>query len=58
MLRFFLCLGSNNNIVDGDVNEFDEKSDEAHQSKSNSCCNGNLLELLSIRLCAPLDQSH
>ena len=31
-------------IVDGDVNEFDEKANEAHDSKTNSSGKGNLLK--------------
>ena len=49
---------SNNDVVDGDVDEFDKESNESHESKSNSCSNSNLLELLSVWLGASLDQSH
>lgn len=34
-----------NDIVDGDVNEFDEETDEPHDGKSDGCCHGDLLEL-------------
>lgn len=33
-----------NDVVDGDVDEFDKESNEAHNGKSNRCCHGNLLE--------------
>merc|ERR1719167_17679 len=44
------------NIVDGDVDELDKEADEAHDTKANSSCNGNLGELLPVRLGAPLHQ--
>ena len=31
-------------VVDGDVNEFDKKANEAHDSKTNSSGKGNLLK--------------
>lgn len=34
-----------NNIVDGDVNELDKKSNKAHDTESNSGCDCNFLEL-------------
>ena len=34
-----------NDVVDGDVNQLDEKPNEAHDCKTNCCCHGNLLEL-------------
>lgn len=33
-----------NDVVDGDVNEFDEETNETHDSKPNRCSHGNLLE--------------
>ena len=33
-----------NNIVDWNVNQFDEESDESHNGESNSCCHGDFLE--------------
>lgn len=32
-------------VVDGNVNEFDEKANEPHDSKTNGSCQGNFLEL-------------
>ena len=32
-------------VVDGNVNEFDEKANESHDSKTNGSCQGNFLEL-------------
>ena len=49
-------LYSANDVVDWDVNQFDKKSDEAHDSKTDACGDSNLLELFSVWLCAPLDQ--
>merc|ERR1719167_681010 len=44
------------NIVDGDVDELDKEADEAHDTKANGSGDGNLGELLPVRLGAPLDQ--
>ena len=38
-------LYSDNDVVDWDVNQFDEKSDEAHDSETDGCGDSNLLEL-------------
>ncbi len=37
-------LSANNDVIDGDVDEFDKESDEAHKSESNQCSNSNLLK--------------
>ena len=37
-------LRSDNDVVDGNVDEFDEKSDESHDGESNGGCNSDLLE--------------
>ena len=37
-------LRSDNDVVDGNVDEFDEKSDKSHDGKSNGGCNSDLLE--------------
>lgn len=50
-------LATNNDIVDGDVDEFDEESNEAHDGKSNCCSHSNLLEFFSVWFCASFDQS-
>ena len=50
------CLCSDNDIVDGDVDELDEEANEAHDAKSNCSGDGNLGELLPVGLGAPLDQ--
>ena len=52
------CLCSDNDIVDGDVDELDEESDESHQREANGCGDGDLLELLPVWLGAPLHQTH
>ena len=33
-----------NDVVDGNMNEFDKKSDESHDSKTNCCGNSDFLE--------------
>ena len=38
-------LYSDNDVVDWDVNQFDEKSDEAHDCETDGCGDSNLLEL-------------
>ena len=43
-------LRSNDDIVDGNVDEFNEESDEAHDRESNGGCNGNLLEFCKSNL--------
>lgn len=47
-------LTTNNDVVDRDVNELDEETDETHDGKPNRCGHGNLLEFFSVRFCAPL----
>ena len=47
---------SYNDIVDGDVNELDKESDKSHDGEADSGGNGNLLELLSVRLGTSLNQ--
>ena len=49
---------SDNDIVDGDVDELDEESDESHQREANGCGDGDLLELLPVGLGASLHQTH
>lgn len=44
-MRYLWYYYLHDDIVDGDVNEFDEETDETHDSKSNSRCHGDLLEL-------------
>lgn len=39
------CCYLHDDVVDGDVNEFDEETDEAHDGKPNGCGHGYLLEL-------------
>ena len=50
-------LGSDNNVVDGNVDQLHEESNESHESKANSSSYSNLLELLPVRLGASLDES-
>ena len=52
-----MTLCSDNDVVDGDVDELDKKPDEAHQSKPDGRGDGNLLELLPVGLGASLDKS-
>lgn len=51
-------LGTYNDIVDGDVDKFHEKSNEAHDCKSDGCCHGDLLEFSSVRFCASFDETN
>lgn len=53
---FFLVqhLTTNNDVVDGDVDEFNEETDETHDGKPNCCGHGNLLKLFSVWFCASL----
>ena len=50
-------LGSDNDVVDGDVDELDKETDESHQREPDGCGNRDLLELLPVWLGASLDQS-
>ena len=40
-------LGPHNDVVDGDVDELDKETNEAHETKANSSCYGYLSEFLS-----------
>ena len=46
----FMVLGPHNNVVYGDVDEFDEEPNEAHEAKPDSCGDGDLLEFFPVRL--------
>lgn len=48
---------TNNDIVNGNVDEFDEEANESHDGESNSCCHGDLLEFFSVWFCASFDES-
>ena len=50
-------LWADYDVVDGDVNQLDEKSDETHDGESNGRGHGDLLELFPIRLGASFDQA-
>lgn len=39
-----MTLGSYNNVVDWNVYQLDEETDEAHDAEANCGCNCNLLE--------------
>jgi len=43
-------LSANDDVVDGDENEFDEKSNESHNEESDCRCQRNLHKFISIRL--------
>jgi hypothetical protein len=47
-----------NDVVDGNMNEFDEEPNESHDSKTNGSCDSNLLEFLSVWFSASLDESN
>lgn len=44
-----------NDVVDWNVNQFDEETDESHDGKANCRCNGNLLELYDGKEALKLD---
>ena len=50
-------LGSDNDVVDGDVDELHEETDETHDAEPNSGCHSDLLKLFSVGLGAPLYQA-
>ena len=50
-----LILTSDNDVVDGDMDQFDEEPNEAHDAESNSGCSGNLLKFFTIRFGASFD---
>ncbi len=43
------ALRANNDVIDGNVDEFDEESNKAHDGKSNCGSNSDLLELCKQR---------
>jgi len=49
---------SDDDVVDGNVNEFDEEADESHDGEPYGRGHGDLRELLPVRLCASLDETH
>jgi len=50
-------LRTDNNIVDGNVDQFDEEADEAHDGKPDGGGHRYLLELFSVRFRTPLHQT-
>jgi hypothetical protein len=50
-----VCLRSNDNVIDGYVDEFNEESNETHDAESNSRGDSNLLELSTVGLRASFD---
>merc|ERR1719453_2058050 len=48
---------ADNDVVDGDEDQFDRVANEAHDRKSDSTRHGDLLELLCIGLGASLDEA-
>jgi len=49
---------ADDDVVDGDMNEFDEEADEAHDGEANGGGHGDLDELLPVGLGASFDQTH
>lgn len=39
-----------NDVINGDVNEFNEKSNKAHDCKTNCCGDGNLLKFCNGKI--------
>lgn len=56
MLPEVTTLRADDDVVDGNVDQFDKEADEAHDGESNSGSNSNLLEFFLVGLGAPLDQ--
>ena len=46
-----------NDVIDGDMDELDKEANEAHNSESDSSCESDLLEFLSIGFGAFFDKS-
>ena len=44
MTTYHRCVLLHYDVVDGNVNEFDEKANESHDSKTNGSRQGNFLE--------------
>ena len=51
-------LRAYNDIIDWDVNQFDEETNETHYAESNSGGYRNLLEFLAIGFCATFYKSN
>merc|ERR1711994_351131 len=49
-------LSSHYDVVDRDVDELHEESNETHQGESDGCSNSNFLEFFPVRLGASLHQ--
>ena len=47
-------LRTDNDVVDGNVDEFDEVTDETHDGESDGGCYGDLLKLFPVWLGAPV----
>jgi len=47
---------TNNNVVDGDVDQLDKETNEAHDGKANGSGHSNLLELFAVGFGAALNQ--
>jgi len=56
-LRFGCSGATDDDVVDRDENELDNIANEAHDAKAHCAGDGDLLELLGVRLGAPLDQA-
>lgn len=50
-------LRANNDVVDGNVYQLNEESNESHDAEANGSGNSDLLELLAVGLGAALDQA-
>lgn len=50
-------LWSHNNVIDWNMDEFDEETDEAHDAEANRCGNSDFLEFTTVWLCATFHQS-
>lgn len=48
---------SHNDVIDRNVNELDDEANKSHDGEPDGCGHCNLLELLAVGLCAPLDEA-
>ena len=53
-----LLLLAYQNVVYGNMDQFDKEADEAHDQKADSCGLGDVCEFLSVGLGALFDQMH
>jgi len=53
-----MSLATDDDVVDGDEDEFDEEADEPHDDEPSTCAYGDFVEFPSVRLRAPLHEAN